>query len=207
MAFPTTPILDTFNRADENPATGFTSVLNNIQVLSNQAGATSANHLVYYSASTYGPDSECLLDLPTKPPGTSQCSVGARWVQVGSPSTLDGYSLVLTAAAGTDSFAIQRVDNGVGTTLGSAISQEVTNGDGMGIRCLGSVIYGFYRSGAGEWTELGNRSDSTYTAAGNIGLSGNSTTTRYDNFGGGTFIPLGTRLTKGTKLHKMSLVA
>jgi hypothetical protein len=206
MAFPTTVILDTFNRADENPATGWTSILSNWQVTTNVANPLAAQVLATFGTTDYGADSEAHATIATKPATALSCGVMVRVKDTGSVVTVDGYTLGPSVAAGTDTIAIQRIDNGVGTTLGSTVSQEITNGDGIGLQVIGSNLEGFYRSGAGAWASIGSRTDATYGAVGRIGMVSTSTATRMDDFGGGTYIPTGMRLSRGLKLEKMSLV-
>lgn len=190
MPFPTTGILDNFNRADENPITGWTALFNGFRVVSNaMKGTTAGSNFAYYSAATYGPDCECYMTIATKVPTGGAMAVLARLVDTGSIGTIDGYILNVAVAAGTDTITIQRLDNGVGTTLGSSISQEVSNGDSIGIECIGSSISCWYKASGGSWTNLGTRTDSTYTAAGRVGVSTTTDTSEsFDNFGGGTRI-------------------
>lgn len=190
MPFPTTGILDAFNRADENPITGWTALFNNFRVASNAMKSTTAgSDFAYYSAATYGPDCEAYMTVATKVPTGGAMAIIARLVDTGSIATVDGYMVNVAVAAGTDTITIVRLDNGVGTTLGSSISQEVANGDSIGIECIGSSISCFYKSGAGAWTNLGTRTDTTYSAAGRVGVSVTTDTSEsFDDFGGGTRI-------------------
>jgi hypothetical protein len=190
MPFPSTGILDNFNRADESPATGWTHLFNSFAIVSNQlASAVVASVLSYYSASTYGPDCEGYYTVATKPPVGGSTAVLARLVDVGTAFTADGYLVKFDNVTGgaNDVWAIQRVDNGAATTLGATFTQEVSNGDAIGIECIGSSISALYKPSGGSWTTLATRTDSTYTAAGYLGASSVSdTSNRIEDFGGGT---------------------
>jgi hypothetical protein len=138
---------------------------------------------------SFGVDQEMYITINTIPNVGSAISIIARGQDTGNVTTIDGYIVTYTRVAGTDTCNIQRLDNGVGTTLGSTISQEIAAGDSIGIQVRGSTIEGFYRSGSGAWVSLGTRTDTTYTAAGQLCVIGQGTTARLSNFGGGTYVP------------------
>lgn len=190
MAFGQTGILDNFNRANEGPPmTGWTTPagVGGLIVSGSVCAASTANAFGIYSASPSNANCEAWFTVSTATGAGATVSIFARAKDVSSAATFDAYGLVVTEAA-TDWWAIRRVDNGLATTLGASFAQEVSNGDGIGIRCSGSTITAWYRSGsAGSWTELASRTDSTYSAAGYLAVSISDTTGRVDNFGGGNF--------------------
>ncbi len=194
MAFPTTGLVDQFNRANEGPppsANWTTSTgLNGLQVDTNQVRSSSGTSFGFWNAATFGPDSECYCTIPTKGANTQLCAVYVRLKDDSSFATLDGYTAFFTVVSGgnNDTITVQRIDNGVGTNLGSTITQEFSSGDALGMDMVVSTINVYYKSGAGAWTNVGNRSDSTYADAGHIGLAIAGTTYRVDDFGGGTRI-------------------
>ncbi len=196
MAFPTTAVLDNFNRT-ENPLSdggkwtggtwGSTGVLatNGTQVYYT---GTSSNPQYYRNDQTYGPDCEVYCTVAVKPGSNSGFGwLHARIQQVGSAAA-DGYVIrIVEVVAGTDTVEIYRLDNGSFTLLGSAFSQELAAGDSVGFEAVGSTLSVYYKASAGSWTSLGSRTDTTYASAGYIGIGGATNTAfRLDDFGGGT---------------------
>jgi hypothetical protein len=196
MAFPTTGVLDAFTDTNgvDLPAHSASWVAPpagaaNLEVQSNQATGTTAGYCLNYRSTNYGPSSEAYVTVVTPPATSGIATVGVRYANETSFATLDGYNLTLTVAAGTDTLAIQRIDNGVSTTLGAAISQEVSAGDAIGLFANGSTLQAYYKASGGSWGQAGtDRTDSTYSAAGKIALLCTGTTVRFDDFGGGTTI-------------------
>jgi hypothetical protein len=197
MAFPTTStVLDNFNRT--NGAVGSAwSLAHNfaggtilMQILSNQCKASNDYNIMYWNATTYGPDAEAYVLMPVITTitldGPYLC---ARLTNPGA--SLDGY---LVGAESTSWF-VGRMDNGVLTRLGSNIAVTPANGDSLGIDCVGSTI-AIYRKNSGNWSQLATRSDSTYSAAGYLGLYGGADDQNYrlDDFGGGTVVSGGTQI-------------
>lgn len=63
----------------------------------------------------------------------------------------------------------------------------MSNGDSIGLSCVGNRISGYYKSVSGAWTLLGSVIDSTYPNSGYIGFSSTeAATVAIDNFGGGS---------------------
>lgn len=194
MTFPTTPILDTFIRADENPiTTNWTTPMfsgeGNMKIVSNQmAPTTNATACAaYYDLATFGPNCEAYVTLATKAADLNHENIYARVTGAGgSPS---GYRIRHDSISGTDNIFIQRMDSGSATTLGATITQELASGDAIGIEVIGNVISAYYKPSAGSWTLLGSRTDSTYSGAGHIGLEeGSDLSIRFASFGGGTIV-------------------
>jgi hypothetical protein len=197
MAFPTTGVIDSFNRANEDPLSdgGKWSIgpddfggTNNFRVASNVAAqGTAAGSNGYRNDQDYGPDCEvyCTIDLV---PSTA-IVLYARCVNIGAGTT-DGYACYFNFS-GTDDALICRVDNDGLVGLGSAITAPASyaNGDKLGLECIGSTIAAYVFQ-SGSWTQLGTRSDGAYTAAGKIGvkISDAGANGRMDDFGGGTVV-------------------
>lgn len=192
MAFPTTGILDTFSDTEGPPMTGWATPtgLAGLKSASGTCLANAANAVGFWNSALSGADCEAFVTVTTATSASNTVGVWARCANVGSAATTDGY-LVSMGEGATDLWSIYRVDNGVPTLLGSTFSQEVSNGDSIGIQVIGSTIGAWYKASAGSWTELATRTDSTYTAAGYVGLSISDTTGRCDNFGGGVYVPSG----------------
>ena len=186
MTFPTTPILDDFNRADEGPppsadwssVTGIVGVVVSSNVAApNGAGTSSA----IYTAASYT-DMEAYEDIPTLPSTNYTIGVFLRGQQVGSGATIDGY-LVRTKPS-TSEVLIDRVDNGALTRLVTQASVTFSAGYKIGGRIVGSAITAWVHDGS-NWSQVASTTDSTYSGSGNIGIFGGSSAYRVDNFGGG----------------------
>lgn len=188
-AFPTVPIVDDFNRADENPATGWVTIptLNAVQVTSNQLKGTALQNAAYFNAQ-YSADAETACDLGTLPGEGGLVEIGVRGKDVGGVTTVDGYSVRVTIAAGTDTINLYVTTNGASSLLAS-YNQEVASGDSIGIRARGSTIEAWYKPSAGNWTLLGSVTDTTWTAGGYPTLVIVSTTATIDNFRAGNSAP------------------
>lgn len=187
MAFPTTSVLDDFNRTDSATLGANWTVLDGAwQITTNRAQATTIGTNIAgarYNVASYGANIEGYYTIVTKPPSTAGCDIDMLDVDT------NGYAVVLTAAAGTDDMLIIRRDGGAPTQLGATISQEVSNGDSIGIERISNVIYAYYKAGAGSWTEIsGGRSDSTYSGNLYLAMITDSTTPIFDDFGGGTVV-------------------
>lgn len=187
--FKTTGILDDFNRADEGPppSASWTTPTGHsgLSVNTNQCAGSGATNSGYWNPTTFGANAEAYATIAVLPGNSSVIGMIVRVLQPGSSTTFDGYGISFLQAAGTDSISIQRVDNGTGTTLGSTISQEISTNDILGILCRGSTISAWRESG-GVISELGNRTDTTYAAGGNVLFVVQGTTGRIDDCGGGT---------------------
>jgi len=192
MAFPTTPVLDTFDRADAstlganwsgNLIKQYAGSTPDSAILSNQAtGLVSNAPALHYTSTTYGPDCEVYISVPTLPPG----DVSALYLRIAQPgtTTADGYELRADAIA--SEWTIYSVTNGVETPIGSAVSHAFAAGDKMGFSAVGSTLTG-YRFTGGTWNQIIQRTDSTYLSAGLIGTYYSSGTVyKLDDFGGGT---------------------
>lgn len=194
MAFPTTSVLDNFNRADENPLSGggnwggstsvFAAATTNIlKVSTNQAaGNFIGTNSSYWAASTFGPNCEAYVTIPTVAAVFSY--VYARLVNTGT-SSVNGYAVAADVLGGN--IIAYRIDAGVLTSIKSA-AQAWANGDSLGISVVGTTITLYYKAAAGAWTAVSTVTDSTYSAAGNIAAGTVGTSPRLDDFGGGTVV-------------------
>ncbi len=190
--FPTVPIVDTCVRTNEGPPPsskwttdpwGYGAVGH--KVLSNVCVGSGVgdNHTKWNTS--YGPNVEGYITIGTKPPDASEITINFREVY-GGVGLNDGYNIQLVPAAGTDVININRNDDNTATLLGAAVSQEVSNGDSIGFSMVGTTITLYYKSGAGAWTALTTRTDSTYTLAGGISIYTDGATSTFTNFGAGT---------------------
>lgn len=191
-AFPTTSILDNFDRSNEDldVSASWTQIGNadDLKVISNVVGCTATAPYGYagdYWDDATFTDSEAFATISTLPATDGNVLVCLRTTAT-DLLTSDGYSIqytVLTGAA-NDELRLFRIDNGVGTQIGSTSTADVAAGTQIGLSAIGSTITG-YKDGV----EFASGTDTTYGGAGYLSVLVKDTTTRLNNFGGGTYIP------------------
>lgn len=212
MAFPTTSVLDDFNRGNVNPPSanwdyhinsGF-SGRPTLAVISNQCGLDTPNFgSGYWDASTFGPDTEIYVTLAVLPGTNVDTFLDVRIQGPGTggsaPSTADGYSVAFVNKA-TDELQFNRVDNAVYTQLGPTQTPgNLVAGDKIGVEMIGFTIKAYRHDGA-SWAQYGtSETDSTYSSAGYIGGGFGDEIGRWEDFGGGTVVAGGGRTTKNTR--------
>lgn len=198
--FPTTSVLDNFNRANENPLSdgglwsstpGPLSTLAALQIVSNAVKWQTSSSGAVWADATLGADEESYATISTLPAAGNSIRI---WVRVVNPglTTVNGYDLSYLQGTG---FQFHICTSGTRTQLGSTISGSLAAGDKFGLSVVGSVLYA-WKYTAGAWTLLGSydtSSDATkYTAAGHIALEIRDGTAICDDFGGGTVVAGGT---------------
>lgn len=200
--FPTTPVLDSFTGADENPiTTNWTAPLFSsdfsLQRLSNQlAGSAGAWNGAYYDLATFGPATELYATLATIPGNNDGMSMWGKAISPGGTS-VSGYLLHPqkdSAGGPDDNYSIERIDAGSVTALdapnglGPAFNlTKFANGDAMGIRVYNGTIEAWIKRVAGSWSILSCSVDTTYeTDTGvSLGIEMFDITGRWDDVGGG----------------------
>jgi len=201
VAFPTTGILDNFNRGNEGPppsANWFTPTgpvgMGGLKVDSNQCIISYLNDIGYGSAlwtdSTFGPNCEAYITGVTVPDDdTNYIKLYLRMTTT-DHSTMDGYAVSFIYDSGQSVCRIFRIDNGASTQLGDDINITLSDGDKLGADISGidpSTITAYQDTGGG-WASIGSSEDSNHDGAGYIGLAANDLlTTVMDDFGGGDF--------------------
>jgi len=188
-AFPTTSLLDNFNRPNEDPITGSWDqpVWNgdaSAKIITNQAASNNAGGGWggAWWTTTFANDQEVWATVPTFDSGAASNEQMGLFFRLADPglTTMDGYVVHF----GIDNIVrVNRVDNLVATQLGSDILHDSVDGDKIGAEMVGTTITPYYDSGFG-WTALSTRTDSTYTA-GFIGWELSKTGQRADDFSGG----------------------
>ena len=196
MTFPTTPILDNFNRADEGPPPSdkWHTANDGLAVVSNQATATQNDDYGWnnWEDEYFGEDTEMYFTIVTKP-ATDR---GFRLYMLDwSFSDGDGYSLdFFTTGSGTANFVMRRFDEWSDTQLGAAVTDEgFSNGDKLGFAREGDDVVGYKDTGSG-WEEFMRRTDNTHkyeTFALIIEQYDGSFDMVIDDFGGGTTVVAG----------------
>lgn len=183
MAFPTNGIVDDFNRANEGPPmTGWVNMTAGLIVSSNTCAPSGVgSRSGYFNTIVPTADCEVYITIATVPASNRNLTVYARLHDVGA--AIDGYGLRFNKLSGTDTLQFIRIDDGVLTNLGTAISQELTTGNKFGLEIVGDTLTAYVDTGSG-WAAVGNVTDATYNVAGYLGLDiGGSGA--LDNFGGG----------------------
>ena len=182
--FPTTGVLDDFNRSNSGTlGANWISVFSDLSISSNRAaGSSSSDNDDYYNAASYGPDVEAYTTITTLPGNNNYVQLWARL----DVTNTNLYLLEYEQLSGTDAVRFYRVDGGSSIVqIGSTINQNFSAGDLLGLRIVGSALTAWYKPTGGSWTLLGSVMDGTYDNAGYIGLGIYGTTGRVDDFGGG----------------------
>jgi hypothetical protein len=196
MEFPTTSILDDFNRANENPLSGggnwtisgtFDAPW---QLLSNGViGTSGANeNQMAYSAAGDLTDCEAYATVVTVPTAGNVVGVICRQ----DPSVNTGknyYDCLYVAGTG---ILIDYYDS-TGTTHTLATYAQVVNvGDSIGLSVIGTTLTAWYKASGGSWVSLGSVTD-TNLSHGYIGITGFPLFGggKLDDFGGGVPVPNG----------------
>lgn len=211
MSFPTTSVVDNFNRANEGPPPSASwkavdDLWGGMKVVSNGCKAGTGNSIngAVLTTAASSADSEAYMTISTKPGTGSSAGVLLRGKDMTGSGAVapDGYEIEWSDDDGNgtvETIAVYRMDNGSFTKLGASISRTCSNGYKLGASMAGSTIEVFTDEGAG-WTSRGTRTDSTYTAAGYYGIQfyeGTASPTAVaDDFGGGAIVAGGTSYTQ-----------
>jgi hypothetical protein len=198
MAFPTTGVLDDFERPNENPlgngnwtgpAVGFVNQLK-IHLTEGRAIVTDTSAGSYWSANTYGPAFEIwttLADLPAND--------YLGWA-VSNPGTSGWTGYYIDVNHGLDTVQVRTQSAQIGADITGV---AFANGDSIGLEYSGGVLTVYRKPSGGSWGAVGNRSDSTYIAStGNLWLG--TSTGSFSEFGGGTLAAGTTRRPSGLLL-------
>lgn len=200
--FPSTPILDNFNRADTGPppsASWDTTVSGNLldvryagapglAVRSNAAKALADGEAsMRWSAVLSSSDNEayCTLnqiaysvELWARHEGRSAVNTGSPW----------GY--LVFWSGGSQNLRIQKYGPGgvagyADLTATAAIPGGAVSGMKLGIRCQGTSITAWYMKPGGSWTQILSATDSTFTSGPQLGVLVYQQFMILDDFGGG----------------------
>src|SRR3990167_3338105 len=196
-AFPTTSLLDNFNRTNEGPPPSASWSYpvypwdNGLRVVSNQCVNNGAWSDAYWNTDV-GDDEEWWATFASLGSDDSRNSVYGRIANPNSTS-LRGYYVEFTpkVGAGADEWRIFRADSSTSSTqlVATVTGHDLAAGDGFGIELVGSTIKG-YKYVSGSWSEVLSRTDSTYLTGG-YGAIGVENNAIFDDFGGGTVVVSG----------------
>ena len=176
------PIVDDFNRADENPLSdgGRWSPLNGypLKVVSGQLASTNGTAQAWRNDVRYGLDQDVMVTVAGKPGSEAY---GAEWlrlyVRLQTPTMFEGYALRFgNNPSGADHVYLELFAGGAPVTLGT-YALELFPGDRLRLRAIGSTIEAWIND-----TLLGAVTDSTYLGVGYVGIAIRGTTARLDDF-------------------------
>ena len=210
MAFPTTSVLDNFDRSNGPVGSNWTALFtgSGLEIFTNQIGNngdTGAGEM-YWNPITPGPDTEAYCTWATVASG----SAIVLWARVGGslPDTPNGYAAIITQ--GDTSVSINKVTAGSLSSIGSATITAPANGHKFGIEVTGSstTTVTVYQNTSGSWASKGSATDSSspWTGAGRIGISVVSTSDRVDDFGGGTISGAGPQTVSPTGISSAQAI-
>ena len=180
-------ILDSFNRANENPLTFGGRWGNGIlgaperslKVLSNQCASDRNTTATAWWTTPLAANQEAYATMATLPGNGNSVRLYVRLQTPGS-SAVDGYMLLYTQQSGTDQVVIYRITNGALTAL-STVNREIGAGSRLLLRAKGTALEVWVREAT--WSRIATATDSTYTGGGFVGIGIRDKTGRLDDFG------------------------
>lgn len=189
MAFPTTSLLDNFNRGDSGTlgaswSTPIEPTLGSLGILSNQAYSDAQFDDAYWGTS-FGENQEVYVTLSVVTSGVTAPRVYAR-IQNPNTASRNCYFLTQEGAGGG---WISKIVAGTTTALGGGWTTSIASGDKVGLELNGTTITAWKYSG-GSWSQLEQLTgESSVTGGGYIGLQiRGETDTRFDDFSGGDIV-------------------
>lgn len=197
--FPSAGVKDNFNRADENPVSGGGAWTNGVvsssgacQVISNTLRSSgSATERDCYMNTNYAVPQEVYAsfsNLSSHSDANSARLMACLQDGIGT-GTVDGYEIRIRTNAGAQQLAIDQLQNGVYTQLGSlfTVSPLYTSGAKIGMRVESNNTLRAYSDTGTGWTERFTRTGTLGSCMNTkIGVGARTTTHWYDDFGGGT---------------------
>lgn len=193
--FPTTPVLDSFNRSNGAPS-GWTGAAfgdaNGITINTNAAtSGAAAFGAAFYNVNTYKNavnGVEAFYTISTLP-GSAKTARIVICDTSTCASSQNAYYLILTPSS--SNWDMEKLVAGAGTQLGVQFSQAISAGDRVGLSVVENAgtntITSWICPAAGTCTVAGTRTDtSNLSKKWSIGVELEDNTVRIDNFGGGT---------------------
>jgi hypothetical protein len=186
MAFPTTGILDTFDRANDStppPGANWSTVYNGHDIITNQLrGHTNADaNVSAWVAATYGPSIEAYITATAASPNFTLYMLNSGLEHGYSVSVEDGTSIKIYRQVSFGTTEVQ---------LGATVSVTFGSGDGLGMYydAAADTIHVYMNDSGGGWSEVTTRSDSSYTDMNSLAFFSFSNVITFNDFGGGTFV-------------------
>jgi hypothetical protein len=186
VAFPTTSVLDNFDRAN-NPSLGanWTFGVSSLRqrIAGNAVGPDTDSGNQYaddlWAVSTFT-DSEAFITVTVV--GGARRGVYVRMDE----SSGNGYSVEESFSTANE-WGIYRYDGSVGTLLGTVFNQTYVAGDSIGLEMIGTTLKAYFKPSGGSWAQFGSTQNSSTYTSGKIGCFVQESTSapRNDDFGGG----------------------
>jgi len=191
MSFPTSGALDNFTGGDENPiVTNWAGPIipsnGQLRLLSNQLAGVSASPTwngSWYDVKNFGPDCEVYATMAVEPAVNDGLTLWAR-TQTPGVANFDCY-LVYYQHGAPGAMQLYKWVDGVNTQIGSTANPSLVAGDKIGMSCVGSNVQAWAYSN-GVWTLQVSAIDTQIAGAGYLGAEIKGSTSRLDDFGGGT---------------------
>ena len=187
LPFPSTELVDDFNRADTGPPPsaswtthdGVGLLVAGNRVNPSTSGTDNASH---YHVKAYGPSLDVTCKVDTK---------GANWMSLvlRLTNTAGGGFRAIEVAWLVSPNAIVVFDalNGTYTQVGPRYPVAWASGDSLGVRAMGSAIRPYIQAGAGAWNQVGYIWDTSHALeAGFVGMNLGSTDMFGDDLRAGT---------------------
>lgn len=194
--FPTTDVLDGFNRADENPLSdggawnGPTrDNFELLRVVSNQAAhhdGTGAQGAMYRDDQVHARPLEVFITCTVR--STGDFGIDYCIQNPGGPGTLDGYRWQTNGAV----LQLYRITNGTFLKISGDYAINAVDGDSLGVRLRADGVHELYYQTGGVWSLVDDTiDDDTYTD-GFVGfLLSPIAAMRAEDFGGGGLLVSG----------------
>lgn len=194
--FPTTPLIDTFTRANESPLDGgvwstgacVPSTGNKLQLVSNVAAAIGTGGGQFVLATLAGPNSEVYATMPTAPTDNGGSLSLGMFYDCGQNSTLSGICAEWRnlTSGDLDSILLDTAsfNGGAAGSEQFRVFLDPANGRKLGLQTRGPVDYWWVDVGSGwEWVAATESGIPVQTAKAGLTLKG--TIVRADDYGGG----------------------
>jgi len=201
QSFPSTSILDNFNRANEDPIAGIwtngLSGTGQCEVLSNQIHGSSGTDTCYTTA-TYDEDQEVFITWPNLSTLNQDANVFIylciQPTDIGSVNW-DGYGVrVRRVTAGNDLIRLVRITNDSVTNLGTGWSAgEFGDGWKTGVRRETGGTFTLYIDQGSGWAQEDQITGETFYSCDttHLGYEGTQVSSEGDDFGGGDVVSAG----------------
>ena len=139
----------------------------------------------WINTSTFGPSMEGYLTIVANGAAVVIIALRISGAGTASPDYM-ACRLGVFAGGANDTVEVYRVDNGTLTPVSPAVTQEWANTDRLLCRMHGPTVQVVRCPGGSNCVVLLTHADSTYLAAGHLGVWTNAQGFTYDDFGGGT---------------------
>jgi PKD repeat protein len=182
--FPSTTVLDDFNRSDGAPGSNWSGMTSFYHVTSQQLAGEEVYDLpLFWSAASYGVDQEAFVTLAQVDANSGDPTLLLKSTSSSWPVRVLG----VTYVAAQQRAKIWTYDEQGLVQRGTDILVTFSSGDQFGARATADGVIEVYRNG----TLVAVRDASAWayvSGNGYVGLSLNATGVRLDNFGGGTVV-------------------